>query len=71
MNKRGLIIAVRLLGLGWYVAVSILVGVGGGLWIDDQLNASPVFTLLGVLLGSALAFYGLYRMVEFLFKGND
>ena len=71
MNKRGLIIAVRLLGLGWYVAVSILVGVGGGLWIDDQLNASPVFTLLGVLLGAALAFYGLYRMVELLFKGND
>ena len=39
--------------------------------MDDQLNASPVFTLLGVLLGSGLAFYGLYRMVEFLFKGND
>lgn len=71
MNKRGLIIAMRFLGLGWYVVVSILLGVGGGLWMDAQLNVSPVFTLLGVLLGSGLAFYGLYRMVEFLFKGDD
>jgi F0F1-type ATP synthase assembly protein I len=49
--------------LGWYVVVCILVGVLGGLWLDRRLGILPLFTLLGVLMGSLVAFWGIYRMV--------
>ena len=71
MNRRGFVIAVRLLGLGWYVAIAIILGVAGGLWLDNKLGTLLLFTLLGVLLGSVAAFYGLYRMVEPLFNVNE
>ena len=71
MNRRGFIIAVRLLGLGWYVAIAIVLGIAGGLWLDNRMGTLPLFTLLGVLLGAVAAFYGLYRMVEPLFKGVE
>ena len=71
MNRRGFVVAMRLLGLGWYVAIAIVLGVAGGIWLDNRMGTLPLFTLLGVLLGSVAAFYGLYRMVEPLFKGDD
>lgn len=71
MNRRGLVLAMRLLGLGWYIAASIILGVGGGLLLDGWLGTVPLFTLLGVLLGSVVGFYGMYRMVSPLTRGND
>ncbi|MFQ5860172.1 MAG: AtpZ/AtpI family protein [Dehalococcoidia bacterium] len=56
-------LALRLMGLGWYIALAILAGTLGGLWLDGVLNTRPWFTLLGVLVGSVVAFYGVYRMV--------
>lgn len=58
----GLALAFRLTGLGWYVAISILLGVWGGLWLDDLLGKAPVFTVLGFVLGIVIAVYGAYRM---------
>ena len=71
MNRRGLVLAMRLLGLGWYIATSIVLGVGGGLLLDGWLGTVPLFTLLGVLVGSVVAFYGMYRMVLPLTRGSD
>ena len=71
MNRRGFVIAMRLLGLGWYVAIAIILGIAGGIWLDNRMGTLPLFTLLGVLLGSVAAFYGLYRMVEPLFNVNE
>ncbi len=71
MNRRGLVLAMRLLGLGWYIAASIVLGVGGGLLLDGWLGTVPLFTLLGVLVGSVVAFYGMYRMVLPLTGWND
>ena len=71
MNRRGLVLAMRLLGLGWYIAASIVLGVGGGLLLDRWLGTVPLFTLLGVLAGSVVAFYGMYRMVLPLMGWND
>ena len=56
-------LAFRLLGLGWYVAFSIIGGVAGGYWLDQWLGTRPLFLLLGLVAGSAMAFYGVYRMV--------
>ena len=55
--------ALRLTGLGWYVAACVLVGVFGGLGLDALLGTKPIFTLLGIILGSVLAFWGVYKMV--------
>ena len=71
MNRRGFVVAMRLLGLGWYVAIAIILGIAGGIWLDNRMGTLPLFTLLGVLLGSVAAFYGLYRMVEPLFNVNE
>ncbi len=58
------VLAVRLTGLGWYVALCIVFGVVGGLALDGLLETKPLFMLLGILLGSVLAFWGLYKMVQ-------
>ncbi len=55
-------VAVRLLGLGWYVAACIIAGVLGGVWVDGRLGVAPLFTLLGVGLALTLAAWGAYRM---------
>lgn len=61
MNR--LAAALRLLGVGWYIGVCIVLGVWGGLWLDDRLNTSPIFVIVGLILGVALAIYGVYRML--------
>ena len=58
--------ALQFIGLGWYVGLSILGGVLGGLWLDNKLNTRPLFVITGLLLGILVAFYGLYKMVSFL-----
>ena len=55
--------ALRLGGVGWYVGLCIVLGVAGGLWLDDRLNTSPILVIVGLILGVVIAFYGVYRMV--------
>ena len=69
MDRR--LIALRLLGLGWYVAVCIVAGAVGGIWLDRLTGLTPLFTLLGVLFGTVAAFYGLYKMVLPLFNSSS
>ena len=61
MDRR--LLALRLLGLGWYVAICVVAGAFGGIWLDKASGFTPLFTLLGVLMGTVAAFYGLYKMV--------
>ena len=58
------VLAIRLTGLGWYVALCIVFGIVGGLALDGLLETKPLFMLLGILLGSVVAFWGLYKMVQ-------
>jgi F0F1-type ATP synthase assembly protein I len=55
--------ALRLVGVGFFVAGSILLGVIAGLWLDNKLNSEPIGVIVGLLLGLIIAFYGVYRMV--------
>ena len=55
--------ALRFLGLGWYVAFCIVLGTIVGLWLDRKFHTSPILALVGIVLGTIAAFYGLYRMV--------
>jgi Putative F0F1-ATPase subunit Ca2+/Mg2+ transporter len=62
----------QLLGIGWFFATAIVAGVVLGQWIDGLTNLEPLFTLLGVLLGLAVALVGGYRMlIPFLDRFGD
>lgn len=63
MGERGMRTVLRLLGIGWYIAFSIAAFTYGGVWLDDRLDASPVFTLIGLGIGLAVALTGMYRML--------
>ena len=57
------IIALRLTGLGWYVAACIVLGIIGGVWLGKLTGQVAALVLAGTILGSIVAFYGVYRMV--------
>jgi F0F1-type ATP synthase assembly protein I len=56
-------LALRLSGLGWYIAICIVGGVGTGIFLDRWIGSGFVFLLVGVLTGTTLAVFGVYRMV--------
>ncbi len=53
----------RLLGIGWFVAICIVAGVWGGVWLDGKLGSNPLFLLIGLLLGIGIAGAGMYRLL--------
>lgn len=55
--------ALRLLGMGWFVSVSILLGVLAGRWIDERLGTEPLLLVIGLIAGLFVAFYGIYRLL--------
>jgi F0F1-type ATP synthase assembly protein I len=56
--------ALRLTGIGFYIAACIVIGIFTGLWLDNKLNISPLFLIGGLLAGLAVAVYGVYRMIR-------
>jgi F0F1-type ATP synthase assembly protein I len=56
--------AFKLVGVGFYVAIVIVLGALGGLWLDSKLNTKPWLALLGVTLGTFVAMFGVYRMLR-------
>jgi hypothetical protein len=54
-----------LLTIGWYVALSLIIPVAIGYWLDrpGMLNKAPLFTFIGLGAGTILAFGGLIRML--------
>jgi F0F1-type ATP synthase assembly protein I len=69
MNRR--LLALRLIGLGWYVAFCIVIGVVGGVFIDQRLDTKLLFTLMGLAFGTTSAFYGLIKMIQPLIKPDS
>jgi ATP synthase protein I len=53
----------QLVGIGWFIAICIIIGIWGGVWLDGKTGTSPLFTVVGIILGVAVAFYGVYRMI--------
>jgi F0F1-type ATP synthase assembly protein I len=55
-----------LLTVGWYMVVSLLVPTGIGYWLDrpEMFDRHPLFTLIGLGIGTVIAFYGLVRMLR-------
>jgi ATP synthase protein I len=68
--------ALRLTGIGFYIAASILIGILAGLWLDGKLDTAPLFIILGLLFGLVVAVFGVYQMIRPLMtdkqeKGKD
>ena len=55
--------ALRLIGVGWFIGISILLGVVAGLWLDNKYDTKPLFVIIGLVLGLIVAGYGVYRML--------
>ena len=65
----------RLVGIGFYVALCIVLGAIGGRELDRALDTDKVFTLLGLFLGLILALWGgvrqLLDVVRAIDQGRD
>lgn len=57
--------------LGFGVAFSLALMVGGGVWLDSRFNTAPVFTLIGLALGLISAGYQLYELALLGQKDRD
>lgn len=51
----------ELAGVGIQFAAAVVAFTFAGIWVDRRLGTSPIFTLVGVLLGGGGGFYSLYR----------
>ena len=57
--------AMHLLVLGFYVAFSLIIPAGIGVWLDKRASHEfPLFTIIGLGLGTIIMIYGVYRMVK-------
>ena len=52
-----------LLGAGWFFATALILGVVIDQWADGKTGLEPTFTLIGILVGLAVAAVGGYRML--------
>jgi F0F1-type ATP synthase assembly protein I len=50
-------------GLGMQFAVAIVVFLFAGQWLDNRFGFNGLFTIIGVFVGAAAAFYNMYRKV--------
>ncbi len=64
--------ALGLLGVGFYVSGSIILGVVAGRWLDSKFSSEPLWLIVGLVLGVVTAFYGVYVMLRpFLDDGRN
>ena len=61
-------LALRITGIGWFIAISIVIGIYAGLKLDTWIHTKPLFMLIGLLMGTIVAFYGTYRAVQTIFN---
>jgi ATP synthase protein I len=50
--------------LGLRLGISVILGVGGGLLVDNWLHTSPIFTLIGMVLGIGAAMYTIWDVAK-------
>ena len=52
------------LDLGVRLGVSVFLGLGAGLLLDSWLHTSPIFTLIGMVVGIAAAMYTIWDVAR-------
>lgn len=62
MDRR--LAAAALIGMGFFVAGSIVLGVLAGRWLGGKFGSEPLGLIVGLSLGIAVASYGVYVMLR-------
>ena len=52
------------LDLGVRLGISVFLGLGAGLLLDGWLHTSPIFTLIGMVVGIAAAMYTIWDVAR-------
>ncbi len=47
-------------GLSFSIAISIILGLAAGYFLDQSLGTSPMWTLIGLVLGIGAGFWNIY-----------
>ena len=50
--------------LGLRLGLAVVIGVGGGVLLDNWARTSPLFTLLGVIVGVGAAMYSIWDVAR-------
>jgi ATP synthase protein I len=50
--------------LGFRLGLSVVIGVGAGVLLDNWLGTKPIFTLLGVVVGIGAAMYSIWEVAR-------
>ena len=58
-------------GVGIQFAVSIVVFLFVGQWLDKRLGTNGLFTIAGVFVGGGAAFYNMYRKITAAQRRDD
>ncbi len=67
----GLVRAAALaLQFGSLVGAMFIVGILGGRWLDERLDLSPLFLLVGLMLGLVGSAYVFYRIMTALSRAD-
>ena len=53
-------------GLAFQFAISVIVCVYVGQWLDTKLGTAPWLLIIGVFFGAVLSFYSMYRKLAVL-----
>lgn len=48
--------------IGLVLLIAVLAGVLAGSWVDGQLGTTPIFLLVGLILGLAAGTFAVYRL---------
>lgn len=57
--------------IGFQLAISVVVGVMAGRWLDARWATTPWLTIVGMLLGSGAGFWNLIRLMKWKDKDGD
>ena len=55
--------ALRLIGVGFFIAGVIVLFTLGGLWLDNIFGTRPILLIVGLVLGLAVAGFGVFRLL--------
>jgi Putative F0F1-ATPase subunit Ca2+/Mg2+ transporter len=50
--------------LGFSMAIPLIIFIGGGIWLDNKFDISPLLTLIGAFLGIVSSGYSVYKSLK-------
>ena len=64
-------LALRLVGVGWFISSCVVIGLLGGMWLDNKTDSSPLFVLSGIGLGLLVSGYSIYKTLAYIIRQSD